>query len=53
MWGFTVDSWVREEGVVIGVHLTCDNGDTQYLTLEEYAEFTNNRDEREKCDKEG
>lgn len=54
MWGYTVDSWIKEsDGEVIGVNLTCDNGESQYLTLQEYVEFTKNRDERKDCKKEG
>jgi len=55
MWGYTVENWVRDPedmDRVIGVNLTCDNGDTQYMTLAEYAIFTKNRDARKDCEEE-
>lgn len=32
---------IKEKGEVIGVLLQLDNGDTQYLTIEEYNKFIN------------
>ena len=32
---------VKEKGKVIGVLLQIDNGDTQYLAIEEYNNFIN------------
>ncbi len=48
MWGFTVIEWVKEGCDIIGVTLMCDNGDSQYLTIKEYINFTKVRDERSK-----
>jgi len=54
MWGYTIERWVTDaDGNIIGVDMTCDNGDRQYLTMEEYVKFTNSRDERKECKKEG
>ena len=33
--------FIKEEEKVIGVLLQVDNGDTQYLTIEEYSKFEN------------
>jgi len=32
---------VKEKGQIIGVLIQVDNGDTQYLTIEEHNNFTN------------
>jgi len=55
MWGYTVIDWVKDGDIVIGVNLVCDNGDAQYMTMEEYANFTKNRDVKTDCtnEKEG
>lgn len=38
--GYTVDQWVTDsDGWVIGVDLTCDNGESQYLTILEYIKL--------------
>jgi hypothetical protein len=35
----TIIKFVKEKGKIIGVILQVDNGDTQYLTIEEYNKF--------------
>jgi len=51
-WGFTIVEWSTDsEGKVVGVILECDNGERQFLTMEEYVKFTNARDDRERCSK--
>lgn len=32
---------IKEKGKIIGVLIQLDNGDTQYLTIEEYNKFIN------------
>ena len=34
---------VKDKGEIIGVLLQLDNGDTQYLTIEEYNKFKNGK----------
>ena len=48
VWGYTVDSWVKDTDNcdVVGVMLTSNNGETQYLTMKEYVKLTKNRNER-------
>lgn len=57
MWDYTLIEWTcNTDGGVTGVVLECANGDRQYLTLEEYAKFTNNRDNnngRKSCNSKG
>jgi hypothetical protein len=33
--------FIKDKGQIIGVLLQVDNGDTQYLTIEEYNNFIN------------
>ncbi len=45
-FNYTVLNWVTsdEDGEdIIGVMVQVDNGDTQYLTLEEFKQFNANR----------
>ena len=46
MWGYTILQWVSDDGVKEphGVVLQIDNGDTQYLTIEDYTLFLKNRE---------
>jgi hypothetical protein len=37
----TIINLVKEKGQIIGVLIQVDNGDTQYLTIEEYNKFQN------------
>jgi hypothetical protein len=38
----TIIKFIKEEGKIIGVLLQVDNGDTQYLTIEEYNKYNTN-----------
>jgi hypothetical protein len=51
VWGYNVIKWVLDkdsqpQGVIIQV----DNGDTQYLTMEEYNQFLQNRQENDQVE---
>jgi hypothetical protein len=35
----TIIKFIKEDGKIIGVLLQVDNGDTQYLTIEEHNKF--------------
>ena len=35
----TIIKFIKEGGKIIGVLLQVENGDTQYLTIEEYIKF--------------
>jgi hypothetical protein len=37
----TIIKFIKEDGKIIGVLIQVDNGDTQYLTIEEYNKFQN------------
>jgi hypothetical protein len=37
----TIIKFIKEKGKIIGVLLQIDNGETQYLTIEEYNKFEN------------
>jgi hypothetical protein len=39
----SIIKFIKEDGKVIGVLLQVDNGDTQYLTIEEYNKFQNKK----------
>lgn len=44
VWGYNVTKWILDEnnepqGVIVQV----DNGDTQYMTIEDYNQFLKNR----------
>lgn len=44
---YSIESWVTDsEGTVTGVILVADNGDREYLTMEEYRKFTRLRSEK-------
>ena len=38
----TIIKFIKEEGKIIGVLLQVDNGDTQYLTIEEHNKYNTN-----------
>ena len=40
-WDIVIDQWVKEFEKTVGVYVTVDNGDSQYLTIEEYKQFIN------------
>ena len=46
MWGYNILKWVVSDGQTepYGVVLQIDNGDTQYLTIEDYTLFLKNRE---------
>ena len=37
----TIIKFIKDKGQIIGVLLQIDNGETQYLTIEEYNNFQN------------
>jgi hypothetical protein len=39
----SIIKFIKEDGKIIGVLLQVDNGDTQYLTIEEYNKFQNKK----------
>jgi len=41
-WGYTVDH-VHTEQTVVGYTVITDNGDSQYMTVDEFTDFTRNR----------
>jgi len=45
MWDYTILQWCIDDGFKqpYGVVLQVDNGETQYLTMEEYKVFLKNR----------
>jgi len=43
----TIIKFIKEEGKIIGVLLQIDNGETQYLTIEEHNTFQNKKDGRQ------
>ena len=45
IWGFSVinHDYCGMTGVLNGVILQIDNGDTQYMTMDEYKTFVDNR----------
>jgi hypothetical protein len=43
----TIIKFIKEEGQIIGVLLQIDNGETQYLTIEEHNTFQNKKDGRQ------
>jgi hypothetical protein len=44
MWGYSITKeHFNEEGKLTGVTLTVDNGDTEYMTIESYNKFLENR----------
>jgi dihydrodipicolinate synthase/N-acetylneuraminate lyase len=43
-WNYTVKE-VKKNGEIEGFLLCCDNGDSQFLTPEEYKSFKKNRKE--------
>ena len=42
----TIIKFIKDKGQIIGVLLQIDNGETQYLTIEEYNKFENKKDGR-------
>tara|TARA_R110000772_G_scaffold233476_1_gene345027 strand:+ start:1047 stop:1199 length:153 start_codon:yes stop_codon:yes gene_type:complete len=46
MWDYSISQWVTSDGQTepYGVVLQIDNGDTQYLTIEDYTLFLKNRE---------
>lgn len=48
IWGFSVinHDYCGMTGVLNGVILQIDNGDTQYMTINEYNNFIKNRKEK-------
>lgn len=45
MWGVTItNKHFNKQGELIGVTVTADNGDTQYMTIESYDKFLKNRE---------
>jgi hypothetical protein len=48
MWGFSIirRDYCTLTGILNGVTIQVDNGDTQYLTVEEYNKFIKNRKEK-------
>jgi hypothetical protein len=46
MWDYTILEWSIDNGQTVphGVVLQTDNGDTQYLTIEDYTLFLKNRE---------
>ena len=48
MWGFSIirHDYCTLTGSLNGVTIQVDNGDTQYLTVEEYNKFIKNRKEK-------
>jgi hypothetical protein len=42
----TIIKFIKDKGQIIGVLLQIDNGETQYLTIEEYNKFQNKKDGR-------
>jgi hypothetical protein len=46
-WNYTIEKWVIDKDDVTpsGVIVVCDNGDRQYLTIEEFRKFTRLREE--------
>ncbi len=46
MWDYTIVQWVTDDGFKEphGVIIQIDNGDTQYLTVEEYEAFLDGRE---------
>ena len=46
MWDYSILQWVTSDGQTEpnGVVLQIDNGDTQYLTIEDYTLFLKNRE---------
>ena len=52
MWGVTItNKHFNSKGELIGVTVTVDNGDTQYMTIESYDKFLKNREKYGKEDK--
>ena len=46
MWGITViDKHYDNSGSIVGVLVSVDNGDTQYMTMSEYDKFIKKRQE--------
>ena len=44
-WGFSItQKHFSKNGELIGVTVTVDNGDTQYMTIESYDKFLKNRE---------
>lgn len=42
--GYTIKEYISDRsGEIIGVILCADNGDEQYLTIDEYRKFIENR----------
>jgi hypothetical protein len=39
----TIIKFIKDKGQIIGVLLQIDNGETQYLTIEEYNKFQNEK----------
>ena len=45
MWGVTItNKHFNKQGELVGVTVTVDNGDTQYMTIESYDKFLKNRE---------
>jgi hypothetical protein len=43
-WGFSITEKHFDDGKLIGVTVTVDNGDSQYMTIESYNKFLKNRE---------
>lgn len=43
-WGFSITKKHFDNGKLVGVTVTVDNGDTQYMTIESYNKFLKNRE---------
>ena len=44
IWGYSILTWsYNKEGEKEGVTIMADNGETQYLTIEEFEKFKINR----------
>lgn len=51
-WGITItNKHFDKNGNLIGVTVTVDNGDTQYMTIESYNKFLKNREKYGKEDR--
>jgi hypothetical protein len=52
MWGVTItNKHFSKQGELIGVTVTVDNGDTQYMTIGSYDKFLKNRKKYGKKDR--